>query len=44
MTSAEFRQFQADFREDTDRMIGLVVAIGIAFATCGLGALFFAIF
>ena len=44
MTSADFRQFRADRREDTDAMIGLTLAIGLAFATCGLGALFFAIF
>lgn len=43
MTAAEFRQFQADRREDTDSMIGLTLAIGIAFATSGLGALILAI-
>lgn len=35
MTTAEFRQFQADHAEDFRSMAGLVTAIGIAFATLG---------
>ena len=43
MTTAEFRQLQADHAEDFSSMAGLVTAIGIAFATAGLAAITYAL-
>lgn len=43
MTAAELRDWQAEHAADHDRMAGLVAALGIAFATLGGTALYFAL-
>lgn len=43
MTTAEFRQLQADHAEDFRSMAGLVTAIGIAFASLSAIAIWLAI-
>lgn len=43
MTAAELRTWQAEHAADYRRMAGLVAALGIAFATLGGTALYFAL-